>query len=211
MARPFSVDRIWHGQTVVIIGNGPSLDLAQIRLIGIARLKQKCRVIAINDAAFVAWWADWLHGCDGKWWGWHHGVAERFPRERTTCDPEVPDGIAGLLTKTGDFGFDPDPSCIRTGFSGAYQAIHIAIHTGARRIILVGVDMQPGAQNRWFGDHPDGINPTREEYRTQIASGFWTLQETLAERKIQVVNASPGSALKEFPSMPLEAALQAWC
>jgi hypothetical protein len=49
----------WTGETVAVVGGGPSLTLEQVRLVGIGRFAGRCKVIAVNSAAFLAWWADW--------------------------------------------------------------------------------------------------------------------------------------------------------
>lgn len=64
----YAIEPIWQGQTVVIMASGPSLTLEQVRRVAIAKLKDRCRVIAVNDAIFIAWWADWLHAYDSRWW-----------------------------------------------------------------------------------------------------------------------------------------------
>lgn len=202
MARPYAVSRMWPGQTVVIIGGGASLSLAQIRTIAMKRLAGRCRVIAVNDAVYPAWWADWLHGCDTKWWQWHIQEVQRFGGIKTTCCDDVPNGwVDGFLRQTGLEGFDPDPSCIRTGGNSVYQAMHIAVHAGAARIVLLGVDMHGP---HWFGDHPDKITPN---FSVDLAPHFETLKPAMVERGVSVVNASPGSALAAFPLVDLSGAL----
>ncbi len=198
MARPYAVSRMWPGQTVVIIGGGASLSLAQIRTIAMKRLAGRCRVIAVNDAVYPAWWADWLHACDAKWWQWHIQEVQHFSGIKTTVENEVPDGwVDGFLKQTGIEGFDPDPSSIRTGGNSVYQAICIAMHAGAARIVLVGVDMRGP---HWFGDHPDKITPN---FSVDLAPHFETLKPALAERGVAVANASLTTALQAFPAVDL--------
>lgn len=204
--QPFRVERTWPGQTVVVIGGGPSLTLAQVRHIAIARLEGRCRVIAVNDAAFVAWWADWLHACDEKWWMWHAQRAPQFPGRKTTLAETLPpqSGV-DWLRNTGNEGFDPDPTCCRTGSSGVYQAMHCSIHAGARRILLVGVDMKDdGDRSHWFGDHPEPSPCDRAEV---MVPKFPTLRSALEAGGIDVINCSPGSALKEYLQGVLEQSL----
>lgn len=187
----FRIERWFEGRTVVVIGSGPSLSTADLRKVGAARIAGRCRVIAINDAVYVAWFADWLHACDAKWWRWHPGIEERFPGIKTSLQA-VP-GVS-LITETGISGFDPDPSKIRTGKNGGYQAIHLAAHAGAKKIVLLGIDMQGP---HFFGDHPDRI---QAQWGALMIPHFETIKPALAERGIHVVNASPGSALKAFPA-----------
>ena len=75
-----SIAEDWIGETVVCIGGGPSLTLADVTSIA-----GKARVIAINDAYRMAPWADMLYACDLKWWRWHDG-APYFLGEKWTQD-----------------------------------------------------------------------------------------------------------------------------
>lgn len=202
----YRVDRIWSGMTAVVIGGGPSLTLDQVQTIARARLSGGIRVVAVNNAVYVAWWADWLHACDYKWWREHIQQVQHFAGIRTTLDPAVPDAWkVGLLQNTGKDGFDPDPCNCRHGSNGVYQAMHSLIHADVRKIALVGVDMRAGADGRthWHGGHGGGGC----DYAEVMAPSFETLKPALEERRIKVVNASPGTALEAFPVVSLEAAL----
>ena len=198
--------QIWDSATCVIIAGGPSLDLKQIHHVARARLSGKCVVIAVNDAVYPAWWADWLHSCDRKWWDWHIQSIHKFPGIKTTLDETLPPrwGVHPLHN-TGCEGFDPDPTCCRTGASGAYQVMHCAIHAGAGKIILLGVDMKADGESHWFGEHP---NPARPDYQTTMVPRFELIVPELDSRGIEVVNCSPGTALKTFPTRSIEEALR---
>lgn len=188
----WEIPQSWDGRTVVILAGGPSLDLKTVRYVARKRLENSCRVIAVNDAVYPAWWSDWLHGCDAKWWTWHRATANKFPGVRTTQDESIPPQWGVLYLKnTGDDGFDARPWCLRHGANGAYQAVHCAIHTGARKIVLLGVDMTDG---HWFGHHDD-----RMDQGCDAMLPHWpTLLPALNERGIQVINCSPASRLECF-------------
>lgn len=194
----------WTGRTVVIIGGGPSLTLKQVRHVAMARLNNKCRVIAVNDAAFVAWWADWLHGSDFKWWNWNRTIAPKFPGIRTTlCDTVPAPWVTGRLISTGDTGFDVTPGNVRHGSNGVYQAMHCTIKTGVKKIVLVGVDMRPAesGETHWHGRHQDGIVT---DYAETMIPKFETLKPALLKYGVKVVNCSPGSALRAFRTGDLQ-------
>jgi hypothetical protein len=201
----FRADRLWTGMTGIVIGGGPSLTLQQIQTIAKAKLSGSAKVVAVNNAVFVAWWADWLHGCDFTWWREHIQDAQHFPGIKTTLDPMVPDvWRVGFLNNTGKNGFDPDPGNCRTGGNGVYQAMHCLIHCDISRIILVGVDMKrDGARTHWHGGH----GSADVDYANVMAPCFETLKPALVERGIDVFNASPNSALEAFPKVSLEKAL----
>ena len=201
----FAIEPWFAGCRVVIIGGGTSVTPKQIHSIAKARLDlgSKTRVIAINDAIFLAWWADWLHACDGKWWRWYVQHVEGFKGIRTTLAEDIPEGWAHRLKNTGKDGFDPDPSCVRTGHNGGYQAMHSAIHAGAREIVLVGIDMDKSTH--WFGKHPNDIELDRAAL---MLPKFEGLIPELTARGIKVWNASPISTIQHWPKVDIDAILR---
>lgn len=200
--QPYSVEILWPGKPIVILGGGSSLTASQFRDVAWARLDDRCRVIAVNDSVYPAWWADWLHAADGKWWRAHIQRVQHFKGIKTTIDPSVPAAwVTGFLNPTGVTGFDQDPTCIRTGNGSGYQAVHCAMQACAKRVVLLGFDMQGG---HWHSGHA-GEAPT--DHAETMRKHFETLVPTLEGLKIEVVNCSPGSALKCFPHAELSAVL----
>jgi hypothetical protein len=212
LARPaWPIPVLWpDGPTAVILAGGPSLDLAQVRRVAMARLEGRCRVVAVNDAVYPCWFADWLHGCDYKWWNWHRLTATKFPGVRTTCTETVPEAWAHYIKvlppdpKTGRRGgFADEPDSVAGGGNGGYQAIQVAVKAGAKRLILLGFDMKAGADGKthFFGDHQDRI---RSDYARTMLPNFPTLIEPLKARGVTVLNCTPDSALRCFPLAKLE-------
>lgn len=166
--------------------------------------------MVINDAVYGAFWADWLHACDSAWWHQHIQGVHTFPGIKTCMQDDVPaPWVDGYLLDTGPQGFDPDPTCVRTGGNSAYQAMHCAIHAGVKRIILCGVDMRKGDDGRrhWFGDHDGDLGQVDVNYNRDMAPHFATLKPELEARGIDVWNTSLNSALSTFPKLSLEQAL----
>lgn len=196
------VPRLWPGATIVCIGGGPSLTPADI-----ATVRGRARVIAVNDAYRLAPWADVLYACDQQWWNWHAGVPT-FAGWKYGIASSVPitwpDVV--VLENTGWLGLEEEPTGLRAGHNGGYQAVNLAVHLGAARILLLGYDMAPdGAQTHWFGDHPDHVPSPFPEMR----AAFDTLVAPLAARGVEVLNCSRRTALTAFPRVPLEQALAA--
>ena len=203
----WTVPRLWDDATVAIVDGGPSLTLRHVHRLAIAHGDGRIKVIAINDAVFPCWWADWLHACDPKWWEWHrnHGI-DRFPGIRTTNVQNAICAVWGvhLVRTDGVGGFSDDPARVKTGKNGAYIAVQMAVHAGAKRILLLGVDMKPGApgEMHWFGLHPDGDRHMPDF--AGMRETWKTLVEPLKSRGVEVVNCSPDSALDCFPKARLE-------
>lgn len=213
LTKRYRVEPTWPGKTAVIVAGGPSFDLAQNRMIARARhrVNSPFRVMAINDAVYGAWWADWLHACDSSWWHRHIQGVHTFPGIKTCMQDDVPaPWVDGYLLETGVDGFDPDPSCVRTGGNSAYQGMHCLIHAGVKGIILCGVDMRNGerGERHWFGDHDGNLGQVDVNFARDMAPHFETLKPELEKRSIEVLNTSLNSALTAFPKMSLERALQ---
>lgn len=154
-------------------------------------------------------WADVMYGCDAHWWRHHKGT--EFKGEKWATH-EMPDhdntqaheqfGVHLIAGKDAQ-GFSFDPSVIHYGQNSGFQAVNLALHFGARHIILVGFDMRRvDDKAHFFGDHPAGLNstPTYVDFinaftNAKLPSG------------VRVINATPNSALKCFPMMSFDEAV----
>lgn len=195
------VERIWPGDTVFILGGGPSLTQDDVLAI-----HGRGRVIAVNDAYRVAPWADVLYACDAKWWKWHDGVPTfgglKFALE---AGARVWPGVE-VLRNTGYAGLESARDGLRNGRNSGYQAINLAVHLGAARIILLGFDMGPAPDGRthWFGEHPE---PQASPY-DQMRELFRTLVEPLKAASVEIVNCSRRTRLDAFRIADLETVLR---
>lgn len=196
MVNPYwSVPRTFPGGTVAILAGGESMSQEvadQVHASGIP-------AIVINSTFRLAPWAWMLYAADVEWWAHEKNRdAHEFAGLKVTCQP-----VRGVerLRNTGSTGFDPNPNAVRTGHNSGYQAVHIAAHTGATRILLCGMNMQGG---HWHGAHPHGLRDTTPENYTRWCDRFTTLVEPLKNMDVQVINCTPGSALKCFPMGRLE-------
>lgn len=173
----------------------------------VARLVRAADIptIAINDTAKLALWANMMYACDYAFWMHHAEWALKFPRLKATCDDSVPFPQVLCVKNTGTSGFDPDPSCLRTGNNSGYQALHIAIHAGAKRILLCGYDMKGG---HWFGKHPPGLTDADPNvHRNLFIPEFEKLAPLLPSLGVEVINCTAGSALRCFPAGSLDVEL----
>ncbi len=168
------------------------------------------RVIVVNDAYRLAPWADVLYAADAKWWKWHQDVpddampARKYTVQRTAIAyrPSVE-----LLNWDGQAALTENPAYVRLGGHSGYQAVNVALHLGAARIVLLGYDMQAAVDGRqhFHGAHPDG---THLKYLYRIGT-FKSLQLALATIGIPLVNASRATAIPAsiIPRQSLEVAL----
>ena len=179
-------------------------------------VRDKAKVVAINDAYRLAPWADLLYFCDTRWWEWHKDKREYqdFGGIKCTMSEVVADKEPGVVwvKNGGQSGFDERTDHVRTGKNGGYQCIHLCMHLGAARIILLGYDMRVSevGHSHWFGEHkaPNGpIVPLRQGTLDLMVPYFSTLKPELDKRGIEVINCTPGSAIECFTRFSLEQAI----
>lgn len=191
---------IWTGKTAFCIAGGQSLTQEQVDY------TMHHKTIAVNDAYKLAPWADILYACDNQWWEWHKGVPdfEGYKLQHNngksikdhSCYKGPYPGVDSMISD-GLSGFSDRTDRIRTGGNSGYQALHIAIQLGASTIILLGYDMHANeGPSHWFGEHPNGKQP--DDRYTKWIKEFSALREEADRRDIEIINATPGSALKCF-------------
>jgi hypothetical protein len=196
------IPRLWPGETFICLASGPSLTAEDVNA-----CRGHGRIIAVNDTIRLAPFADVLYACDGRWWDYHRGVPS-FSGLKYGLSVKVGkwSGVV-RLSNTGVQGFEPGSHGVRTGGNSGYQAIQVAAHLGAARILLLGYDMKVGAKGRthFFGEHP-AIIRSGSNYGT-LCAYYRSLAKPLAALGIPVVNCSRETALTCFPRMTLSQAL----
>ncbi len=216
----------WSGHSVVIAATGPSLTEEVARqVLGWQHAAGGRRVIAVNDAYRLMPWADVLYACDAAWWNHHK---PEFAGEKWSARPwelalkrgdladegkdalALEQGVNLIEARLGD-RWSTDPAWIAYGSNSLHQAINLARHwiAPAGRIVLVGADMRTigkgkDAKRHFFGDHPEPLSNLVDFKR--FIPAFDAAAKHLPPG-VEIINATPGSALKTFRSMNLADAL----
>lgn len=208
----------WHGlqwpqSTVVVMASGQSLTAEQaerVRQWRVLSPEGHRRVIAINTTYQRAPWADVLYACDIEWWD--HYAAETaagrwrvFEQQRWTQDIRAAQRHGcRYIESVNRPGLGTQPGLIHQGGNGAYQAVNLAYQAGARRIVLLGLDLHG---EHWHGKHPTPLtNPQKYLFEAWMRN-FQRMAEDLRNEGVHVVNCSPGTALKAFPTGNLDSTL----
>jgi len=197
------------------IASGPSLNQEQIDILGSYKDKLKMTIIGINDnwkwkfdndfivdhlyAADESWWKVWNEtisscGFNGqKWIPRDIHVAEKYNLNCIPCENKPGLGLNGKIHLGGNSG---------------YQAINLAVHLGAKTIILLGYDMKLGNDKKlhWFGNHGNGLRNMPHKLNEWIPKHD-ELKKDLDKHKIDVVNCTPDSALYQYRKENLEKSL----
>lgn len=223
------IDPEWVGYTAVCVATGSSLsdnDFADLNRVRRWREQDGCRVIAINDNYTICPWADALYFADVRWW--EHHKDKPFFRDFPGRKISIENGAGRFATdctvlrnmslSASTMGkLSVDPTGIYTGQNSGYQAIGCAVLYGCKRIILLGYDMksrevpidEPGktgvkARNHWFGEHPWPSDPASYRF---FREEFARMAVTAKLSGIEILNATPGSALESFPMVTLDEAM----
>lgn len=213
MTTPWVVEPEWQGETAAILASGPSLTREQCEAV-----RGKCRTIAVNNQGIetevdgklqpaMAPWADILFAGDAKWWKHYHARALKFEGRKVCARSTPPWPEIYSLIQAYDYpSYDPRPGYVVMGGNSGYMATHLAVQLGARRILLLGFDMKySDGRRHWFGNHPEKLN-SKASFATWL-NAFEKFAKVLQEMKVEVLNCTPGSALKCFRRVPLEVAL----
>ena len=186
----------WRGHSVVVVASGPSLTDEQITLIE----HSVVFTIAVNNSYAKLQHPDVVYACDYLWWKLNHMKAKQnIPRRQLWTQ----DRAAAEQFQLSHIQWEGKDGLGKRGLrvngnSGA-GAINLAYHFGARRILLVGMDMKPGpnGEKHWHPDHPKPLVQGQqfEEWRHKMN----VLAKDLAAEGVEVINCTPGSALTCFP------------
>jgi hypothetical protein len=205
MENYWAVPREWAGETAFILAGGPSLRGFDAEV-----LRGRGRVIAINNSFLLAPWADVLYYADRSWWLAHRAEAlPVFSGPYRVSIGTSEDGTRRLRT-TGVSGLEQNPAALKHGSNSGYQAIGLAYHFGAARIVLLGYDMHvDGTRTHWHDGHPNHTLASQAKALAEIfLPRFASLVEPLKAAGIEVLNATPGSALTCWPMVSLAEVLR---
>lgn len=203
-----TVPLLWPGGTIVCLACGPSLSAPDVELVRRAREAGRVRVIAINAAVRLAPWADVRYAHHAADWDRREdqAILAAFKGLKYSIEAGSAKHGATLLRMSGSEGLETvDRGAIRHGKTSGYQSIGVAVHLGAKRIILLGYDAKRNAA---------GVLHFYSCVGRQGPSDFaiWlrhyaTLPGPLAAAGVDVLNASRETAIEVFPRVELEEVL----
>lgn len=189
----------WRGQTVVVVGAGPGV-------VDLAPAQGRAKVIAVNRSIELCPWADVLYACDEAFWD---KIAPAFDGLKITQSEPAAARYGLRRVKLGADRISTTPGVIGGGGNSGFQAINLAVQFGVKRIVLVGFDMTMAQGLHWHGAHSRGMNnPTRASL-SRWRRGLDAQADRFRQLGVQVINATPGSALLAYPFMTLQEALDA--
>lgn len=209
------VPLMWQGQTVFVIGGGPSLKSFDMkRLEGLP-------TIGCNDAYSLGERvvAFCLFG-DIRWYELHKDRLATFSNPKVTCNPRcagepgiltlkrdsilVSETVAGKQFRARTFGLSMDPARLCWNGNTGAMAVNFALLAGAKTVVLLGFDMRiENGQTNW---HPNPLHSGREERYQVFMNAFAQIAEECPVKfpEATIVNATPNSAMTCFPAVSVD-------
>lgn len=177
--------------------------------LGLLRRFRSWRVLVVNCTHQLVPWADALYAGDLQWWERYHERTREFAGEKWTWNEAaaVRFGLRRVRRAEGE-GLCRTRLQVNSGGNSGYQAVNLAYHFGARKVVLLGFDMHRKAGGHWHGEH-EGMLSAPANHLPVWRRAFHRLAFDLRAEGVQVVNATEGTALECFPRMPLAEALRA--
>ena len=191
----WSAPRIWPGSTVYILGGGPSLLNNDLTLIH----KERC--IGVNNSVFLGDWVDICWFGDVKWWNWHKARLRDYKGLIVTCNMKMRKWKRmKTLSRGKPQGIDERATHVSWNRNSGASAINLAYHFGASRVVLLGFDMQRvNDKKNWHDDHKE----KRHDPFPRHLRPFGQIARDAMSLDLEIINATPGSAIKQFPIMSL--------
>ncbi|HAZ8269207.1 TPA: hypothetical protein J8W34_000298 [Citrobacter koseri] len=176
-------------RTFACVASGPSLTYDDCQTLNQADIP----IIAVNNSWQATPFCAAIYAADCCWWEEHHRMiassAERWCGDEFTARR---------------FGINCFPSTLPGSFNSGQRAIELALHLGARRVLLLGYDCSIRHGNHWHGNHQLLANPDK----FSVARWHDEFSRLLAiAGGAEIINCSRYTRLTCFPRQPLEAAL----
>ncbi len=146
---------------------------------------------------------------DRAWWITHAGnVAGDFELWTSSDHVARTFGLNWVRAEPGG-GVSTTPGTIRHGGNSGFQAVSLALHFGAARVVLLGYDMQfTDGRTHWHGDHRGTAkNPMGNPIAKRMKDWIGRFEQLAAEAAVPIVNATRQTALACFPRATIEEAL----
>jgi len=225
------VPKIWGGCDAWILGGGPSLPrqfgvpssvIEQVQKGALppsayssymTEIHNK-HVIGVNMSYRIGDWIDIVMFGDSDFFLKEQEYLYKFPGLRVTCNPLQRDEpfVKYLERDTTHYqGITTTPGRVSWNGNTGAAAINLAVHLGAKRIILVGFDMKvEDNMKHWHDLYKVGpVNTERRRMKTMSTfdrhlSFFPSIAADAKRLGITIINANPDSAISCFPKMTVK-------
>jgi hypothetical protein len=222
----------WKGETVVCVGNGPSINETDLSILDGAyvigtnrafhlldRIKPASFLLMVQDNQRLAELEDAISSLQckvliGSWYftpdsappKWirrlKQNVAVYLPKLDWNCEGKKLRVNGSLLTR-----FSDDPTLgVYYSYSVVFSAIQFAKYFGASRIVCIGIDMD-FSKGVSFQPQVRNVFPTFD-YDLHGKPTFEMMKIVLDNYGVELINATPGGRVDAIPRLTLQQAMQ---
>lgn len=199
----WSAPRLWPGETAFVLASGPSVNVLDLSLLN------GRRVIAVKSSWLMYPAADVLFFADGRWWRQPELKPRDFAGLIVTTAPEIAHPRLLKMRKVPPLALSSDPRSVALARTSTTGAINLAVHFGASRIVLLGVDgkLAPDGKRHCHGlKWPWAKGAERKSFEDQAAE-YRAIAPSARKLGVEIINANPDSAIDAFRKLPFEACL----
>lgn len=199
---------IFKGKRVFCLASGPSLTQE------VADKICGHHAIVVNSSCMLAPWADVLYFTDSGWYEPRREIVRNWAglviSMSRTAKRELPDKVLRIKGR-GDPAFPPQfpplwSAEIQQGRSSGHTAVSLAIALGGLPV-LVGYDMRVVEGREHHHAEYAGTNRDLDQYAREFVPAFAGWNEAALAVGVEILNATPGSAVTEFPMVDLDEVL----
>jgi hypothetical protein len=222
----WQVPKIWSDGDVWILGGGPSLA-KQFEIpdtvihnvqSGIKKPSEYSpylesihnkHVIGVNVAYLIGDWIDMVFFGDNNYFLHHKESMFRWDGLKVSCAPNSAayPWVKYLFRDSKKFfGITNNPKAVSWNGNSGAAAINVAVNAGAKRIFLLGFDMNLTDNKQHWHNLYKAKHPKNLPFEKHL-KGFPAIKEDAKLMNIQIYNVSPDSAIDSFPKINLKEAL----
>ncbi len=222
--------RMWEGGRCFILGGGPSaLDQFgvpdQVRQRVFAGESPTLyseffkpihgeHVIGVNMAMKIGNWIDVLYFSDAGFWTTHRLSIMAFKGLRVTSSKKSGELLTNerkikYIPKSSEkYGLSTNPKRLVWNHHSGGAAINLAVHFGVKQIILLGFDMKldKDANQHWHKYYGSDRKTVKSTFQMHMR-GFEQIKIDADKLGVEILNASPDSAIKEFKKISVKEVL----
>ena len=218
----WKVPKLWEDSTAIVIGGGASI-LKQFNIpnsvvndvftgkskpvVYSPYLEQihSSHVIAVNVAYKIGNWIDIMFFGDVSTWHEDSENIVQFKGLRVTCAKELDDDSRLKWLQRDPrkrHGISTNPEMVSWNNNSGAATINLAVHMGAKRIILLGFDMKLDEEKNqhWHKFYSTKEKDITSTFRKHL-SGFQEIKRDADLLGVEIINANPTSAITQFPRM----------
>jgi len=205
----WSAPILWPNSVIFIVGGGPSIPDYDLNLI-----RGKYPTIGCNLAFLDFTWIDVIYFGDCKVHTWVSGKSkyrrqfDEYQGLKVSSCPDTRDDPRIKTLFRVHKGIVKDRRSIGWNQNTGLSAINLAVHFGARKVILLGFDMKLSKDGRmnYHDYHLAKVNHPVDTLKKHINYSKFVAAD-VEKLGIEVINATPGSALPHWPIKHFEEVL----